>query len=244
MQTLQFKNLNPQAGIDNRLANQNYLMNINSRNDEPSQDIGSRQLPTAPNHSIDDSQEQMMRWFGGKPSKSYSANQSEYKQKEKDYPDNYTTKSAPNYYGNQFNDNQPFSYDLHQQTYFAPPLSITELESVNQQDRQIDGQQFLHNGQEMNKNMLQILGGLEWGLDPLNKYYGKTPYIPKPIDYYLQESALTVRQRKRYLDKEEKLNKPKPKINYIKAGEMTQQVETQGKLKKYARRQKSATRRQ
>ncbi|KAA6365083.1 MAG: hypothetical protein EZS28_039390, partial [Streblomastix strix] len=68
----------------------------------------------------------------------------------------------------------------------------------------------------MNKNM-QYLGGLDWGLDPVNIYYGKTPHIPKPIDYYLQESALTVRQRKRYLDKEDQLNKPKPKINYIKA---------------------------
>ncbi|KAA6350938.1 MAG: hypothetical protein EZS28_051867 [Streblomastix strix] len=82
--------LDPQAGIDNRLANQNHLLNINARNNEPSQDIGTRQQPTAPNHSIYDSEEQMMRWFGGDA-------RSENEPREKDYPDNQSTKSAPNY---------------------------------------------------------------------------------------------------------------------------------------------------
>ncbi|KAA6370757.1 MAG: hypothetical protein EZS28_033716 [Streblomastix strix] len=229
--------LDPQAGIDNRLANQNYLMDINARHDEPSQDIGSRQQPTAPNHSIYDSEEQMMRWFGGDPSVD---NITKNRQQEKDYPDNLSTKPAPNYYGYKSNDNQPFSYPLAEQTDFAPSVTITEVESENQRDRQVEEQQLNNNIQEINKK-LQYLGGLDWELDPVNRYYGKTPHIPKPIDYYLQDSALTVRQRKRYLDKEEQLNKPKQKINYIKAGEMAKQVEAQGKLKKQTRKKKSPT---
>ncbi|KAA6369240.1 MAG: hypothetical protein EZS28_035233 [Streblomastix strix] len=224
--------LDPQAGIDNRLANQNYLLNINARNAEPSQDIGTRQQPTAPNHSIYDSQDQMMRWFGDA--------RSENEPREKDYPDNQSTKSAPNQYGYQFNDNQPFSYDLAQQTDFAQPLTITEVEQQNQRDRQVEGQQLINNNQEMNKSM-QYLGGLDWGLDPVNRYYGKTANIPKPVDYYLQDSALTVRQRKQYLAKEEKLNKPKQKINYIKADEMAKQVDAQGKLKKQTGRKKKSS---
>ncbi|KAA6363917.1 MAG: hypothetical protein EZS28_040556 [Streblomastix strix] len=91
----------------------------------------------------------------------------------------------------------------------------------------------------MNKNM-PYLGGLDWGLDPVNIYYGRTPHKLKPIDYYVQDSALTVRQRKRYLDKEAQLNKTKSKINYIKADEMAKQVEAQGKLKKQAGRKKKS----
>ncbi|KAA6370040.1 MAG: hypothetical protein EZS28_034434 [Streblomastix strix] len=80
---LQFQDLNPQAGIDNRLANQNHLLNINARNDEQSQDIGSRQLPTAPNHSIYDSEEQRLRWFAREPSVDYRDNHSEGEPREK-----------------------------------------------------------------------------------------------------------------------------------------------------------------
>ncbi|KAA6372189.1 MAG: hypothetical protein EZS28_032283 [Streblomastix strix] len=137
-------------------------MNINARNDEPSQDIGTRQQPTAPNHSIYDSEEQTMRWFGGDA-------RSENEPREKDYPDNQSTKSAPNQYGYQSNDNQPFSYPLAEQTDFAKPLTITEVEQENQRDRQVEGQQLNNNIQEMNKNM-QYLGGLDWGLDPVNIY--------------------------------------------------------------------------
>ncbi|KAA6366591.1 MAG: hypothetical protein EZS28_037882 [Streblomastix strix] len=225
--------LDPQAGIDKRLANQNYLMNINARHDESSQDIGDRQQPTAPNYSIYDSDEQRLRWFGGDA-------RSENEPREKDYPDNQSTKSMPNYYRIQQNDNQPYSYDLAQLTDFAPPLTITEVESENQRDRQVEEQQLKNNNQEMNKNM-QWQGGLDWGLEPVNKYYGKTANIPKPVDYYLQDSALTVRQRKQYLAKEEKLNKPKSKINYIRADEMAKQVEAQGKLKKQTGRKKKSS---
>ncbi|KAA6378825.1 MAG: hypothetical protein EZS28_025648 [Streblomastix strix] len=175
----------------------------------------------------------MLRWFGGDA-------RSENEYREKDYPDNKSTKSAPNYYGNQFNDNQPFSYDLAQFTDFTQPLTITEVEQENQRDRQVEGQQLINNNQEMNKNM-KYLGGLDWGLEPVNKYYGKTANIPKPVDYYLQDSALTARQRKQYLAKEEKLNKPKPKINYIRADEMAKQVEAQGQLKKQTGRKKKSS---
>ncbi|KAA6341741.1 MAG: hypothetical protein EZS28_052435, partial [Streblomastix strix] len=184
------------------------------------QDIGSRQQPTAPLHSIDDSDEQRLRWFAGDA-------RSENEPREKDYPDSQT-------------DEQPFNYDLRQYTDFAPPLTITEVEQENKRDKQVEGQQLLLSGQEMNKNM-QYLGGLDWGLDPVNKYYGKTANIPKPVDYYLQDGALSVRQRKQYLAKEEKLNKPKPKINYIKAAEMKKQVEAQGKLKKQTGRKKKSS---
>ncbi|KAA6379916.1 MAG: hypothetical protein EZS28_024558 [Streblomastix strix] len=231
--------LDPQAGIDNRLANQNYLMNINARNDEPSQDIGTRQFPTAPNHSI-------YMIVNNKDCDGLPENHLQHLKiinqninKKKDYPDNQSTKSLPNYYGYQSNDNQPFSYPFAQQTDLAKPLTITEVEQDNQRDRQVEGEQLNNNIQEMNKNM-QYLGGLHWGLDPVNIFYGITPHIPKPIDYYLQDSSLTVRQRKRYLDKEEQLNKPKPKINYIRAGEMAKQVEAQGKLKKQTGRKKKS----
>ncbi|KAA6364205.1 MAG: hypothetical protein EZS28_040267 [Streblomastix strix] len=230
--------IHPQAGIDNRLANQNYQMNINARHDEPSQDIGTRQLPTAPNHSIYDSEEQMMRWFGGEPSVTHNDTKSQKEYREKDYPDQFSIMSAPNYYHTQQNDNQPYSYDLAQQTDFAPP-NASDQEQQNQRDRQVEEQQLKNNNQEMNKDM-QWLGGLDWGLEPVNKYYGKTANIPKPVDYYLQDSALTVRQRKQYLAKEDKLNKPKPKINYIRADEMAKQVEAQGKLKKQIGRKKKS----
>ncbi|KAA6369547.1 MAG: hypothetical protein EZS28_034926 [Streblomastix strix] len=232
--------LDPQAGIDNRLANQNYLMNINARVSAVNQDIGTRQLPTTPNHNIDDSDEQRMRWFAGEPSVTHTDNITKNRQQEKDYPDNQSIKSLPNFYGYKSNDNQPFGYPLALQTDFAPPFTITEVEQENNHDRQIEGQQLNNNIQEMNKNM-QYLGGLDWGLDPVNIYYGKTPHIPKPIDYYLQDSALTVRQRKRYLDQEEQLNKPKSKINYIRTGEMTKQVEAQGTLKKQTGRKKKSS---
>ncbi|KAA6358653.1 MAG: hypothetical protein EZS28_045820 [Streblomastix strix] len=228
----EFQELNPQAGIDNRLANQNYLLNINARNAEPSQDIGSRQQPTAPPHSNEGSQVQMKRQFTGD-----ARSDNEYG--EKDNTDQLSTKSLPIYYDYQHNDNQPFSYPLAFQTDFTPSITITEVESENQRDRKVEEQQLKNNNQEMNKNM-QWLGGLDWGLEPVNKYYGKTANIPKPVDYYLQDSGLNVRQRKQYLAKEEKLNKPKPKINYIKAGEMEKQVEAQGKLKKQTGRKKKS----
>ncbi|KAA6365818.1 MAG: hypothetical protein EZS28_038654 [Streblomastix strix] len=185
--------LDLQAGMDNRLANQNYLLNSNARISGVNQDIESRQLPTAPPHSIEGSQEQMMRY-----------------------------------------------YPLAEQTDFAPSVTITEVESEIYRDRQVEGQQLNINIQEMNKNM-QYLGGLDWGLDPVNIYYERTPHISKPIDYYLQDSALSVRQRKQYLSKKEQLNKPKSKINYIKADEMVKQVEAQGKLKKQTGRKKKSS---
>ncbi|KAA6394750.1 MAG: hypothetical protein EZS28_009726 [Streblomastix strix] len=221
----------PQAGIDNRLAKQNYQLNINARISGVNQDIGTIQQTTAPNHSIYDSEEQMMRWFVGDA-------QSENEPREKDYPDKQSTKSAPNYYGNQSNNNQPFSYPLADQTDFAPP-NASDQEQENQRVKKVEEQQLKNINQEINKNM-QWIGGLDWVLDPVNKQYGKIANIPKPVDYYLQDGALIVRQRKQYLAKEEKLNKPKPKINFIKADEMEKQVEAQGKLKKQTGRKKKS----
>ncbi|KAA6402768.1 MAG: hypothetical protein EZS28_001703 [Streblomastix strix] len=97
--------------------------------------------------------------------------------------------------------------------------------------------------QETAKNT-QYLRGFDWGLDLVNKYYGKTKHISKQIDYYLQdEGALTFRQRKVYLAKEEKLNNHRPRVIYIKASEMQKQVEAQQKMiKKYERKKKTPKR--
>ncbi|KAA6369941.1 MAG: hypothetical protein EZS28_034532 [Streblomastix strix] len=106
--------------------------------------------------------------------------------------------------------------------------------SVRQQ-RQYGGydpNDLIENNKETNKD-LEYIGGLDWGQKPVHPWYGKYSNEPhKVVDYKVtDQGALTARQRKILLSKEDRLNLDRPKTHKVAASRIISAIKAQEQLK-------------
>ncbi|KAA6356731.1 MAG: hypothetical protein EZS28_047742, partial [Streblomastix strix] len=85
---------------------------------------------------------------------------------------------------------------------------------------------------------LEYIGGLDWGQKPVHPWYGKFPNEPhKLVDYKVtDQGALTARQRKILLSKEDRLNLDRPKTHKVATKRIISSVKAQEQLKNKLRR--------
>ncbi|KAA6383968.1 MAG: hypothetical protein EZS28_020504, partial [Streblomastix strix] len=129
-------------------------------------------------------------------------------------------------------DLNPFETDTDQFTDFAQQTDSLNQDIDQQKAQNQQQKQLIQDSKEINKD-LQNIGGLYWGQKPVHPWYGQYPNEPhKVVDYQVaDQGALTVRQRKILLSKEDRLNLNRPKAHKIAAKRITQSVKAQEQLK-------------
>ncbi|KAA6335913.1 MAG: hypothetical protein EZS28_052920, partial [Streblomastix strix] len=113
-------------------------------------------------------------------------------------------------------------------------------QSIEQKKEQKEQQkQLIQDNKETNKD-LEYIGGLDWGQKPVHLLYGKFPNEPhKVVDYKVtDQGALTARQRKILLSKEDRLNLDRPKTHKVATKRIISSVKAQEQLKNKLRRKK------
>ncbi|KAA6356110.1 MAG: hypothetical protein EZS28_048363 [Streblomastix strix] len=93
---------------------------------------------------------------------------------------------------------------------------------------------------DANNDLQYIEGGLNWGQKPVYPWYGKFPNEPhKVVDFKVtDQGALTARQRKILLSKEDRLNLDKPKTRKIATKRIISAIKAQSQLKNKLGRKK------
>ncbi|KAA6381799.1 MAG: hypothetical protein EZS28_022675 [Streblomastix strix] len=183
--------------------------NINDHFNQPSHDVSSKVEPSVPDRSIEDSDDERMEKFGG-----YNRWQ-----------------EKPLFDLNPFESNTDQFTDFPQQTD-SLQQDIDQEKAQNQQQKQL-----IQDNKETNKD-LQYIEGLDWGQKPVHPWYGKFPNEPhKFVDYKVtDQGALTARQRKILLSKEDRLNLDRPKTQKIAIKRIIASVKAQEQLKNKLRR--------
>ncbi|KAA6401687.1 MAG: hypothetical protein EZS28_002791 [Streblomastix strix] len=156
-QQLVQKILAPQQLQSLQEANFNHNLNINDRLDQPSQRGPSNIGPSAPDHSIDESDDERMELFGG-----YNRYQIQPQQ-----------------------DLNPYSQNTDQQIDFASQIDATQ-EDIEDEKEEVQEEQEHEEDIVQTNRELQYVRGLNWGQEPVNPHYNKRPFA-QIIDFSYRE---------------------------------------------------------
>ncbi|KAA6384987.1 MAG: hypothetical protein EZS28_019486 [Streblomastix strix] len=202
----------PQQQQLTQQADADTNQNINDRYNQPSHDVSSKIQPSEPDPSIYDSEDERMEKFGGY---------------------NRWQEKPQNSFFNPFESNTDQFTDFAQQTD-SLQQDIDQEKAQNQQQKQL-----IQDNKETKKD-LEYIGGLDWGQKPVNPWYGKFPNEPhKLVDYKVtDQGALTARQRKILLSKEDRLNMDRPKTQKIATKRIILSIKAQEQLKNKLKRKK------
>ncbi|KAA6384106.1 MAG: hypothetical protein EZS28_020367 [Streblomastix strix] len=199
----------PQSQQLKQQADADSSQNINDRFNQPTHDVGSKMEPSAPDQSIYESDDERMELFGG-----YNRYQ-----------------IKPLFDLNPFESNTDQFTDFPQQAD-SLQQDIDQEKVQNQQQKQL-----IQENKETYKD-LQYIGGLDLEQKPVHPWYGKQPNEPhKVIDQKItDQGALTARQRKILLSKEDRINLDRPKTHKIAANRIISSIKAQEQLKNKLRR--------
>ncbi|KAA6381589.1 MAG: hypothetical protein EZS28_022883 [Streblomastix strix] len=136
--------LAPQQLQSQQEANFNHNLNSNDRLDQLSQRGPSNIGPSAPDHSIEDSDDEKMELFGG-----YNCYQIQLQQ--------------------ELNHQ---SQNTDQQTDFAQQVDATQEDNQDENDEEQEEQELEEDSAETNRE-LQHIGGLNWEQEPINPHNNK-----------------------------------------------------------------------
>ncbi|KAA6353501.1 MAG: hypothetical protein EZS28_050972, partial [Streblomastix strix] len=161
--------LAPQQIQSQQEANFNHDLNINDRLDQPSQRGPSNIGPSAPDHSIEYSDDERMELFGG-----YNRYQIQPQQ-----------------------ELNPYSQNTDQQTDFAQQVDATQEDAEDEKEEAIEEQEHEEDNEETNRE-LQYIGGLNWGQEQVNPHYNKRPFGPiNDFGYRVIDQGLSVYAKKK-----------------------------------------------
>ncbi|KAA6386544.1 MAG: hypothetical protein EZS28_017930 [Streblomastix strix] len=211
IQTLQLVQqiLAPQQLQSQQETNFNHNLNINYRLDQPSQRGPSNIGPSAPDHSIEDCDDERMELFGG-----YNRYQIQPKQ-----------------------ELNPYSQNTDQQTDFAQQVDATQEDAEDEKEEAIEEQELEKDDAETNRE-LQYIGGLNWGQEPVNPHYNKRPFAQiNDFGYRVIDQGLFVYAKKKPMIQDEQVNQPKKQKKNISNKELKNTLKAQSKLKKQISRQ-------
>ncbi|KAA6397818.1 MAG: hypothetical protein EZS28_006651 [Streblomastix strix] len=201
--------LKPQQLKSQQQANFNHNLNINDRLDQPSQRGPSNIGPSAPDHSIVDSDDEKMELFGG-----YNRYQIQPKQ-----------------------ELNPYSQNTDFQTDFAQQVDATQEDNEDEKEEAIEEQELEEDNAETNRE-LQYIGGLNWGQESVNPHYNKRPFVQNnDFGYRVIDQGLSVYAKKKLMTYDESVNQPKKEKKYISNKELKSTLKAQSKLKKQTSRQ-------
>ncbi|KAA6356983.1 MAG: hypothetical protein EZS28_047490 [Streblomastix strix] len=202
----------PQSQQQTQQADADTNQNINARFNEPSHDVSSKIEPSAPDRSIEDSDDERMELLGG-----YNRYQ-----------------IKPLF------DLNPFESNTDQFTDFASQADSLQQDIDQEKEQSQQQKQLIQDNKETNKDLQYIEGGLDWGQKPVHPWYGKFPNEPhKLVDYKVtDQGTLTARQRKILLSKEDRLNLDRPKTHKVATKRIIASVKAQEQLKNKLRRKK------
>ncbi|KAA6366598.1 MAG: hypothetical protein EZS28_037875 [Streblomastix strix] len=194
----------PQSQQQTQQADADTNQNINARFNKPSHEVSSKVEPSAPDQSVYDSDDERMELFGG---------YNRWQQK----PQNSFI--------------NPFESNTDQFTDFASQADSLQQNIDQEKEQNQQQKQLIQDNKETNKD-LKYIGGLDWGKKPVHPWYGKFPNEPhKLVDYKVtDQSALTARQRKILLSKEDRLNLDRPKTQKIATKRIISSVKAQEQL--------------
>ncbi|KAA6361362.1 MAG: hypothetical protein EZS28_043111, partial [Streblomastix strix] len=168
-QQLVQKFLAPQQIQSQQEANFNHNLNINDRLDQPSQRGPSNIRPSAPDHSIEDSDDERMELFGG-----YNRYQIQPQQ-----------------------ELNPYSQNTDQQTDFAQQIDATQEDNEDEKEEAIEEQELEEDNAETNRE-LEYIGGLNWGQEPVHPHYNKRPFAQiNDFGYRVIDQGLSVYEKKK-----------------------------------------------
>ncbi|KAA6377755.1 MAG: hypothetical protein EZS28_026718 [Streblomastix strix] len=201
--------LAPQQLQTQQEANFNHNSNINDRLDQLSQRGPSNIGPQAPDHSIEDSDDERMELFGG-----YNRYQIQPQQ-----------------------ELNPNSQNTDQQTDFAQQVDATQEDAEDEKEEEQEQQELEEDNEETNREQ-QYIGGLNWEQEPVHLHYNKRPFAQiNDFGYRVIHQGLSVYAKKKPMTEEELANKPKKQKKYISNKELKKKLKAQSKLKKQTSRQ-------
>ncbi|KAA6391175.1 MAG: hypothetical protein EZS28_013297 [Streblomastix strix] len=155
------------------------------RHYQPSQRGPSNIGPSAPYHSIEDSDDERMELFGG-----YNCYQIQPKQ-----------------------ELNPYSQNTDQQTDFAQQVDATQEDIEDEKEEEQEEQKLEEDNAETNRE-LQYIGVLNWGQEPVNPHYNKRPFGQiNDFGYSVIGQGLSVYAKKKPMTFDESVNQPKSRKN-------------------------------
>ncbi|KAA6395497.1 MAG: hypothetical protein EZS28_008971 [Streblomastix strix] len=232
--------------------------NVNGRSNEPSNQMGSMAPP--PNLDTQFKQldevapkeyEQILKDLDGEeqPFKT-SPEEDALQQQIFDY--NYDTnmprqyqQSAPTYqrYVDDFSDiasireeergivNQNRYNKFYQKPFY--PISQFQKDQMQQINAEYQvGEQLQENNDEVINGLKYLVGSTGWGKQPINAYFNKQHYPDRTFQWYTNEGQTVLRQVKVKLNKQQLLNMPAKKKNYIKTKVIKKSLKAQKQLRK------------
>ncbi|KAA6401260.1 MAG: hypothetical protein EZS28_003214 [Streblomastix strix] len=202
--------LAPQQLQSQQEANFNQNLNINDRLDQPSQRGPSKIEPSAPDHSIKDSDDERMELFGG-----YNRYQIQPKQ-----------------------ELNPNSQNTDQQTDFAQQVDATQEDIEDEKDEEQEKKELEEDNAETNREF-QYIEGLNWGQESVNLHNNKKSFAQiNDLGYRVIDQGLSVYAKKKPMSYDEQVNQPKKLKKYISNKELKSTLKAQAKLKNKIRRKK------
>ncbi|KAA6391841.1 MAG: hypothetical protein EZS28_012634 [Streblomastix strix] len=208
-QQLMQQNLAPQQLQSQQEANFDHNININGRLDLSQQRGSSNIGPSAPDHSIEDSDDERMELFGG-----YNRYQIQPKQ-----------------------ELNPYFQNTDQQTDFAQQVDATQEDIEDEKEEEQEEQEFEKDNAETNRE-LQYIGGLNWGQEPVNPHYNQRPFAQiNDFDYRVIDQGISIYAKKKPMTYDEQKKQPKKQKKFILNKELKSTLKAQTKLKKQTCRQ-------
>ncbi|KAA6353645.1 MAG: hypothetical protein EZS28_050828 [Streblomastix strix] len=210
----------PQQLQSQQEANFNHDLNINDRLDQPSQRGPSNIRRSAPDHSIEDSDDERMELFRG-----YNRYQIQTKQVLNPYSQNTdqqidfaqqvdTTQEDNEDEQEQAIEEQELEEDNAEtnrelqyigelnwgQDDFAQQVDTTQEYNEDEQEQAIEEQELEEDNAETNRE-LQYIGELNWGQEPVNPHYNKRPFVQiNDFGYRVIDQGLSVYAKKKTYD--------------------------------------------
>ncbi|KAA6381748.1 MAG: hypothetical protein EZS28_022725 [Streblomastix strix] len=201
--------LAPQQLKSQQQANFNHNLNINDRLDQPSQRGPSKIEPSAPDHSIGDSDDERMELFGGYNRYQVKPNQ----------------------------ELNLYSQNTDQQTDFAQQVDAIQEDIEEEKEEEQEEQELEEDNAETNRE-LQYIGRLNQGQETVNPHYDKRSFAQiNDFGYRIIDQGLSVYAKKKPMSEEEQLNQPKKQKKYFSNKELKSTLKAQSKLKKQTSRQ-------
>ncbi|KAA6366426.1 MAG: hypothetical protein EZS28_038047 [Streblomastix strix] len=94
------------------------------------------------------------------------------------------------------------------------------------------GEQLQEANDEVINGLKYLVGSTGWGKQPINAYFNKQHFPDRTFQWYTNEGQTVLRQAKVKLSKQQLLNIPAKKKNYIKTKEIEKALKAQKQLRK------------
>ncbi|KAA6365629.1 MAG: hypothetical protein EZS28_038844 [Streblomastix strix] len=112
---------------------------------------------------------------------------------------------------------------------------ISQFQQDQMQQARVEnqiGEQLQEANDEVINGLKYLVGSTGWGKQPINAYFNKQHFPDRTFQWYTNEGQTVLRQAKVKLSKQQLLNIPAKKKNYIKTKELEKSMKAQKQLRK------------